>query len=109
MGDFDTTMELAGAAMLECLGTETVTYTPRGGVGRPIAVLVHRLGIDPETRVPLARIEAREHATLGVVAATLDTGGDTIAWQPKPEGATRVGRVTALISANAGIVVVEVC
>jgi hypothetical protein len=109
MTDFDTTMQLAAAAMPECLGAESVTYTPRGGAARVISVVVQRLGIHPDLRVPFAQIKAREHATLGLAAATLDTGGDTIAWQPKPGGTARTGRITSLISANAGFVTVEVC
>lgn len=106
MGDYDTTMELAGEAMAELLGVEEVTYTPRSGTARTIDVVIERTGV--EDNLPTARIKARSHATSGLTAGTIDTGGDTITWAPKRGGTTRTSRIVALVGATAGTVTVEV-
>lgn len=106
--DFDTTMQLAGEAAMECLGTEAVIYTPRAGAARPIQVIVQRLGLDPIQHVPIARIKARQQATLGLDAASLDTGGDKITWSPKRGGPARSSRIQQVLAADGGFVTVEV-
>jgi len=108
MGDFETTMELAGAAAMAALDTETVTYTPRGGSARAIEAIITRAAPDVEIDVPVARIKVRNDVTLGIDAATVDTGGDTIAWPPKRGGSTRTSRISDVLSADAGFVTVGV-
>lgn len=108
MGDFDTTMETAAEAAFAYLGTEQVTYTPNGGAARTVTAVVRRMGIDGDLNVPIAQIKVKNSATLGLAAAAIDTGGDSIAWSPKRGGTTRTSRITALVSADAGFVTVEV-
>jgi hypothetical protein len=108
MSDFDTAMELAGEAMGESLGVETVVYTPLGGVARSIAVTIARALPDPALDVPAARITARNHATLGIDGSSVDTGGDTIAWSPKRGGSAKISRIEDIVTVNAGMIVVEV-
>lgn len=109
MGDFDTTFEVAAEAAAEVMGTESVTYTPYGGEAVAIAgALIRRMGIHPELQVPVAHITVRNDATYGIDAASIDTGGDTLAWPPKRGGANRTAQITAIVSVNAGFVTVEV-
>jgi len=108
MGDFETTMELAAAATMAALDTETVVYTPRGGAARSIEAVITRGAPDPDIDVPVARVKVRNHATLGIDASAIDTGGDTLAWSPKRGGSNRTSRITDLLGADAGFVSVGV-
>jgi len=110
MGDFDTTMELAGEAMMEHLATETVTYTPLGGAALTRTAIVHR-------RYPMqladsvvytAAIQLRNDAALGRLASAINTGGDTITYSPKRGGPTKTAPVLQILHQDAGCVIVEV-
>ncbi|HUX16199.1 MAG TPA: hypothetical protein VMW52_06980 [Phycisphaerae bacterium] len=108
MGDFDTTMVLAAEAAFAALGTESVVYTPAGGTARTIDAVIQRLGIEGHFDAPAARVKVRQDGTLGIDAAQIDTGGDTLAWPPKRGGAQRTSRITGIAAADAGFVTLEV-
>ncbi len=111
MSAFDDTLELAGEAMLACLDPETITYTPAVGAARSIEALIQRevpLELANHEIVPATVLRVRNHATLGILASAVDTGGDKITWQPKRGGATKDSRIVRIVAQDAGHLVLEV-
>jgi transcription elongation factor len=112
MRDFADTMALAAEAAMACLDSETVVYTPRGGDAVSISAVVERMApgmVGSVGPVPLARLVVRNDATCGIAAASIDTGGDTVAWAPKKGGSTRTSRILQIDPAtSAGCTVVMV-
>ncbi len=109
MSDFSDTMAVAAEAALEVLDTESITYTPLGGVGVARDALIHRIGnrgAGPLGPAPEAEVTLRNDATAGRLASAIDTGGDTLTWAPKRGGATKVSRVLEIVSTNGGFVTV---
>ena len=110
MSAFADTMELAAEAMLGCMPWETIVYRPRAAGSRNIKALVQRdlpLELANHEIVPATVLRVRDHATLGILASTLDTGGDRVTWRPKRGGAVKTSRIVRLLPHPPGIVVVE--
>lgn len=111
---FDSLFATAGFPDLLTHFGEPVTYMPRGGVAVVINAIVVREGVrsyEVNGRVITPRFVVRFHSDtgLGVAAASVNTGGDTIGIKDKPTSGSETTRtVLALLSSEAGVCEVAV-
>jgi len=105
MGDFVIAQQQAAAAALDLMDPETVTYTPYNGVARSIEGFLDRQppeAVGPVDGVPTAVLRVRNDATVGIDAASLDTGGDVVAFPLKwGSSSTKNARILQVLSVDA--------
>jgi hypothetical protein len=92
--------------------SEPVIYTPRTGSPRTVAVLVDRNPPEelPEAqglRIERVQVTALNDVLVGLVPASLDTGGDTVTVAPRVGGTARPMNLTKIVRQSQWLVTVE--
>lgn len=92
---------------------EDVIYTPRVGAARPISAQVHReIPETDETQqgatVSAIRVLVRNSLTVGVSAAEVNTGGDTLVLAERLGQTPRALPIIEVISQDAGMLYLRV-
>lgn len=86
------------------VGSESVTYTPRGGTAVTFDANVSRdvpiLADSGDGYVPSIQVFVRNHATLGVTS--VNTGGDTVTIAERRGGTARTHQVREVLEQDAG-------
>ena len=103
---FDEILEETSQTFADTFG-ESVTLTPRGGVGRTInAVVTRRVpdGVDGTAlgNTPMIECEIERHATRG--ALTIDRGGDTITVAATKGGTASAHQIVTILAEDAGMI-----
>ncbi len=91
---------------------ETIIYRPASRPPRAIPAIVDRAEPTPQSPIglPAARaiVAVKNHAVEGIDLAALDLAGDAIDLPLRDGGATTTRAITAVLSQDAGVLLLEV-
>ena len=93
----------AGLSVQVGLSSQTLLYTPRSGTARSIEAIVEYPGPESMDGIrggsrPHVELLVRNHATLGILARDIDTGGAKVTVPMRRGRAARTLRITQIIS-----------